>query len=217
MNLSALFLAIFIIGTILFIFLMSGGVPGSLQSILYRSIPASMNLRSFLKTESKSRKRQSLYLFSEEPVISMGHKFKGRFDQAVFRSGKVPRLELIIERKFPTKYLPSKIREEDMFQAGLYALAIQESGVSCSNTRLVTVYCLQDNAMTCAKKRNTTDCVKCNLGKVFTRKYKQKSVLKDLEILDEIWFHSRKPIANPDEKCRACPYSKNGKCQYSIY
>ncbi|MBD3406822.1 MAG: hypothetical protein GF411_11965 [Candidatus Lokiarchaeota archaeon] len=184
---------------------------------MFRARPARIDLNSFLKqTPSKVRDKQ-YFLFSEESVISIGHRYKGRFDQAVLHFEEAPILDLMIERKFPIKYLPREARKEDMFQAALYAQAIQESGASCSKTKLVIIYCLQQHAARCENNRNTTDCISCDFGEAFTQKYDQKWILRELKRLDEIWFGSRKPIAEPGEKCRPCPYSKNGICQYSIY
>ena len=123
--------------------------------------------------------------------------------------------DAIIERKFPTRHLPDKIREEDLFQAGLYALALMESGVSCSSARLVLVYCLQSSAERCIGK-NHSDCVACRKGAVFSRRFNQKRVLRALEKLDEIWFHNRKPKATPSEwKCRGCTFGRDGSCNHS--
>ena len=65
--------------------------------------------------------------------------YVGRFVGAVLHWEKSPILDIVIEYKFPVKHLPRQTRKEDVFQSGLYALALLDSGLSCSSTRLVTI------------------------------------------------------------------------------
>jgi hypothetical protein len=122
----------------------------------------------------------------------------------------------LIEYKFPVNQLPTKMKEEDLFQIGLYALAMAESGISCSSTRLVTVYCLQDVAKACTKGKSISNCWSCGDGKIYEKRYNPEAIQKQLRILDEVWYKKRQPRATPEEKkCRPCPFSKKGACNYS--
>ncbi len=183
---------------------------------LRRAIQATLSLSEFLKMKPERWKLNQYYFFSEENVRSLGHRFVGRLDGVVLHREETPILDLVIEYKFPLKYLPKKARPEDVFQSGLYALALLESGVSCSSTRLVTIYCLQDRAKRCLDRKSTRDCWRCSDGKTFTTRFKPKSVLRKLERLDEVWYRGRKPRpAQVQSACRVCPYSKD-KCNYSL-
>ncbi len=194
-----------------FKYFMRPGVAG----LLRRSTPAQWSLRTFLNLPEKMRESEKHYLFNEQSVFSMGHKFVGRFDQAVLHWKTGPILDLVVERKFPTRVLPERIKEHDMFQAGLYAVALMERGVSCQKTRLATIYCLQHKAAMCLEKKSATDCIRCGSGKVFVRKFRPSRVLKTLAKLDEVWFSGRKPRASPSKsKCRQCPHSKTHACKY---
>jgi CRISPR/Cas system-associated exonuclease Cas4 (RecB family) len=148
-------------------------------------------------------------------VRSLGHRFVGRMDAAILHWEKAPILDLVIEYKFPVKHLPKQARQEDVFQSGLYALALLESGVSCSSTRLLVIYCLQSKAKRCLDRKSNRDCWQCSDGKVCTTRFRPKNVLGKLRKLDEVWYNGRKPRpAQEPNRCRVCPYS-NGRCNYS--
>ncbi len=182
-----------------------------------RAIPASWSLSDFLHLKPSRWKLSQYYSFSEETVRSLGYRFIGRFDSAILHWEEIPVLDLIIEHKFPVKHLPEKSRPEDMFQAGLYALALFESGVSCSGTYLVNVYCLQDQAKRCMESNSIKDCWRCGERKIHVKRFDPNKVIKSLQKMDEIWYRGRKPKPSPEqEKCRVCPYSKD-KCHFSAF
>jgi CRISPR/Cas system-associated exonuclease Cas4 (RecB family) len=211
---SAIFLAAFIGGISTILYMNSAGAFSVAGRRIRKAEMSEWTLTEFLSLESRPNSKRS-FLFSEQSVFSLGHRFNGRFDNAVLHWEEAPVLDAIIERKFPTRHLPEKPRDEDIFQAELYALALMESGVSCSSTKLVLVYCLQKNAKECIG-RNHPNCVACGNGLVFTRRFKQKRVLRALEKLDEVWYQGRKPKANPREwRCRGCPYGRNGVCNHT--
>jgi hypothetical protein len=215
--LNLIFMCVFIGGVLLLLLSSSGLVGGSVQSVLREAKQTQMVLRSFLKPDSDGSRPRAKYLFNEESVHSMAHKFVGRFDSAVLSWDEGSVLDLMIERKFPKNYLPDKAWPEDMFQAGLYSLALLEMGVSCRKTRLVIIYCRQEDAKRCLEKEGTSDCLRCKKGRAFTKRFKPREVLKHLARLDEIWYNNRRPIPSPDRwKCRACPFGRNGRCNYSM-
>ncbi|MHA2068706.1 MAG: hypothetical protein ACXABY_30450 [Candidatus Thorarchaeota archaeon] len=211
---SAIFLAMFIGGVLLLLILNFNGILNSTGRRIKRAQARQWTLSEFLNLRSIPSPSKS-YLFREQSVFSVGHRFNGRFDNAVLHWEEAPILDAIIERKFPTSYLPEKPRDEDIFQAGLYALALMESGVACSSAKLVLIYCLQSKARQCIG-REGTDCISCGEGSVFIRKFSQKSVLRALDRLDEVWYRGRKPKASPDRwKCRGCPHGQNRTCSHS--
>ncbi|UCE09268.1 MAG: hypothetical protein JSW61_09840 [Candidatus Thorarchaeota archaeon] len=188
-----------------------------LHGIIRDSVRSHWGLQEFLRLPRSQRKIGKWFMFSEQTVYSMGHKFTGRFDQAVLHWGKSPILDLMIERKFPVSHLPMKRRDEDLFQAALYSLALMESGVSCSSSRLVVIYCLQNQAKRCLKRTRGLECFKCGAGRVFHEPFSQRTVLSTLERLDEVWYNGRRPIPDPSfDKCMRCQFSRNGSCQYTL-
>jgi hypothetical protein len=177
---------------------------------------APWNLMEFLKLHPSRWKIGEYYRFSEELVRSSAHRFIGRFDAAVLHWEEAPILDVMIEYKFPTNILPKRMREEDQFQVGLYALALEEYGVSCSSARIATVYCIQDVAQRCLQNSESQNCWSCGEGKIFEKKFSPKEVRKQLKKLDEVWYDRRPPRATPSEsKCRACPFSEAGECNYA--
>lgn len=212
---NTFFLVVFLGGIIVLLLMNSVGILNPVAAIIRNAHPAEWSLTEFLRLKENQRRRKEAFLFQEQPVVSIGHRFNGRFDYAVLHWEEAPILDALIERKFPTKILPEKPRSEDMFQAGLYTLALQERGVSCTLSRLVVIYCLQQNAKRCAHT-NQTDCFSCSNGAIFTKKFDHHKVLGSLAKLDEVWFRGRKPRAHPTpSKCRACPYGKNRVCKHS--
>ncbi len=174
------------------------------------------DLNEFLNLKPSRPKSNEYYRFNEESVRSHAHRFVGRFDSAILHWEEAPILDLIVENKFPVSYLPEKAKKEDFFQAGLYALALSESGVSCSDTRLVVVYCLQDGAKRCLFGNAPKKCWDCGEGRIFSQQFDQRAITKHLKRFDEFWYKKRRPKASPTEtKCRPCPYSRNGRCNYS--
>ena len=213
---SSLLLAVFLVGTLALLCDVRGRTINTVSRIINRSIVAPWDLNTFLHLESESPEPNQYYSFAEEAVVSMGHRYNGRFDQAILRFEGVPILEIVIERKFPSRNTPEIVRTEDIFQAGLYALALMERGVSCSSTRLVVIYCTQKAASNCAIAGKSVNCFECGKGSIFQQKFNLKRVLKTLKKLDEVWYKRRKPKPSIEVgKCRACPYGTNGACSHS--
>ncbi|MFW9796701.1 MAG: hypothetical protein ACFFE2_06670 [Candidatus Thorarchaeota archaeon] len=181
-----------------------------------KAIPAQWEFSEFIKLKPNKLKTNQYYSFSEETVRSLGHRYIGRFDGAVLHWETKPVLDFVIEFKFPVKQLPERARKEDVFQSGLYALALMESGVSCSSSKLVSIYCLQDKAERCLTRKSNKDCWRCRDGKMFVTKFNHKSVLEKLKQLDQVWYEGRRPRPSQDiRSCSVCPYS-NGRCNYAL-
>ncbi len=213
---SILLLAIFLAGALALLYDVREGTIDPVLRIINKSIVAPWNLNAFLHLESDQPEPNRYYSFAEEAVVSMGHRYNGRFDQAVMRFDGVPVLEVVIERKFPSRNVPKIVRTEDMFQAGLYAMALMERGVSCGSTRLVVIYCTQKDASSCVRAGKGMNCFGCRKRRIFQEKFNLKRILKILKRLDEVWYERRKPKPSPEVgKCRACPYGTNGACNHS--
>ena len=213
---SLIMMIVFITGVLLLLVLQPRTGFATTGMKLKRATPATWSLSEFLKMKQNRWKVNQYYFFSEENIRSLGHRFVGRLDGAVLHHEDTPILDIVIEYKFPLKYLPKKARPEDVFQAGLYALALLESGVSCSSTKLVTIYCLQDMAKRCLDRRSSRDCWRCSDGLTFVTRFKPRSVIRKLGRLDEVWYQGRQPRpAQEQSRCRACPYSKD-RCNYSL-
>ena len=173
-------------------------------------------LAEFLKLRPDQWRKGECYRFNEEEVRSFAHRFVGRFDSAVLHWEDVPVLDALIEYKFPVSYLPNKSKREDIFQAGLYSLALQESGVSCSSTILVIVYCIQDKARKCLNGNSNNNCLTCGDARVFKEKYNPNRIRWHLRKLDEVWYNKRRSRAKPSATtCRTCPFAGGGVCNYS--
>ena len=211
LSFSILLVIIFIIA----IYRLSVGTL-SVRGKLRYAQSAPWDLHEFLNLNPSKPKRNEYYRFNEEPVRSHAHRFVGRFDSAILHWEERPVLDMIIENKFPVNYLPDRAKREDIFQAGLYTLALSESGVSCNSTKLVIIYCLQDTARRCLRGNSAKMCWQCDKGRLFTKDYDQKKIMNRLSMINEVWYGKRKPRANStDDNCRPCPFSKNGKCNYS--
>ncbi len=215
-EMSALLLAIYLIG-VLDILIQE---RQSLSFIGHRSIsiakPIQMGINAFARRGPDDANPKKTYSFSEESAVSMSHRYNGKFDTAILRWDTGPILVALIERKFPRSILPNQVKAEDVFQASLYALALKEKGISSTSTQILVVYCLQEVAIKCLKKKGGLDCFSCKEGKVFKSRYNEKKTLKQLTKLDEVWYEGRKPKPDPSvENCRACPFSKKVKCKYS--
>ncbi|KXH73269.1 MAG: hypothetical protein AM326_00540 [Candidatus Thorarchaeota archaeon SMTZ-45] len=212
--LSTILLVLFVGGVLTLLHMNTNGFLNTTRRRVRRAQVCEWTLTQFLNLYNKPSSSKS-FLFHEQEVFSLGHRFNGRFDTAVLHWEEAPILDAIIERKFPTRHLPEKPKDEDIFQAGLYALALMESGVSCSSARLVIVYCLQRKAKQCIG-RNFNDCAACGDGRVFSRRFSQKQVIRALAKLDEVWYKGRKPKARPDKRnCQTCPYGRSGTCNHS--
>ena len=186
------------------------------SSIIRKSQKSPWNLVEFTQLHPSHWKRREYYRFTEELVRSLAHRYFGRFDTAILHWEDAAILDVLIEYKFPVNYLPTKMKEEDHFQAGLYSLALAESGISCSSTRLVTVYCLQDDAKRCVQDKLKRNCWSCGDGRIFEKKFNPDKIHKHLKRLDEVWYKKRKPIATPSKtKCRPCPFSQRGDCNFT--
>jgi len=213
---SLIMMIVFFIGVLLLLSLQPKTTMMTLGMKMRRAKSAQESLAEFIKTKKNRWGIKQYYIFSEENVRSLGHRFVGRFDSAILHWEDSPVLDAIIEYKFPVKHIPKIARPEDVFQSGLYALALLESGVSCSSAKLVTIYCPQEIAMSCLDRKSTRDCWRCGSASVKVTRFKPKSVLKKLQRLDEVWYNGRVP--NPTQEphnCRVCPYS-NGRCNYSL-
>jgi hypothetical protein len=207
-----------LIGLILIIAVYRLGVGTlSVKGKLRNAHKAPWALHEFLTLNPSKPKNKEYYRFNEEPVRSHAHRFVGRFDGAILHWEEVPILDMIIENKFPVSYLPEHAKREDIFQAGLYALALADSGVSCRDTKLVIIYCLQDEAKRCWQGNTPKMCWECNEGRIYAQNFNQREILKSLSKIDEVWYKKRRARTNPsEENCRPCPYSMNGKCNYSV-
>jgi hypothetical protein len=195
--------------------MLGGGLLNQSARIIDGAEPARWSLRNFLHLESNRPNSSRSFIFQEEPIRSLGHRYTGRFDFAVLHWEEAPILDAIVERKFPVRYLPTKARPQDVFQAGLYAFALMDSGVSCSSTRLFLIYCLQESASLCIGK-NGVDCMTCGEKTMFVQRFRPGRVLKRLRKLDEVWYRGRSPKPTPsEEKCMACPYGRDGSCRHS--
>lgn len=214
---NLLFFVLFI-GTILVIAILRAGFGfNSIKGIISNASFAPWNFHEFLKLSQSSPKSNEFYRFNEESVRSHAHRYVGRFDSAIFHWEDVPILDLIIENKFPVSYLPDRVKKEDIFQAGLYALALAESGVSCRDAKLVIIYCLQDAAKRCLQGNSQRRCWDCSDGKIFSQNFNQREIMKNLAKINAVWYKKRKPDANPSEdNCHHCPYSRDGRCNYSV-
>ena len=209
-------LVVFIPGIILLLLSQPRTGLSNIGMKMRKAIPAPWSLYEFLHLKPSRWKFNQYYSFSEETVWSVGHRFIGRFDKAIFHWEDSPVLDLIIEHKFPVRYLPEKSKPEDIFQAGLYALALYESGISCSATGLVNIYCLQDRAKKCVKGNSAIECWQCGYNKIHIKRFHPNKVIKELKKMNKVWFSDSSPRPTPEQrKCRACPYSK-GKCNYSV-
>ena len=206
----------FILGLLVFLAYQPKSGLVSSGKIMRRAVSAPVCLSEFLTKEERQRKSHFYYFFSEETVRSLGHRFVGRFDGAVIHWEDVAVLDLVIEYKFPSHQLPSHKKPEDVFQAGLYALALMESGISCSSTKLVTIYCPQDRAEKCLERKSIRDCWRCSESRSYVAKFRPNDVLRTLRRLDEVWYEGRKPKPTQEEyNCRVCPY-RNDRCSYSL-
>ncbi len=95
----------------------------TVKGMLRNAKTSPWDLHEFLNLKPGHPKPHEYYRFSEESVRSHAHRFVGRFDSAILHWKEVPILDMIVENKFPVNYLPEKVKKEDFFQAGLYALA----------------------------------------------------------------------------------------------
>ncbi|NWF95164.1 MAG: hypothetical protein HXY34_03395 [Candidatus Thorarchaeota archaeon] len=214
--LDTFLLAVFIVGVLAAGYLMRGGRPGGIRALIRGAVPAPWDLHTFLSRPPAHLSAGAKYLFSEQSVLSTTHHFRGRFDQAVFHREEVPVLDVMIERKFTVKHLPREMREEDAFQAGLYTLALLDTGVSCRNTRLVVIYCLQDEAERCVRQ-GPAFCLKCRSARVYTKKFRRGPVERAIRKLDQVWFEGRPPRASTrKDRCLRCPYGHDGRCNRSL-
>lgn len=161
------------------------------------------------------RRKNTMVLLQEQIVKSLGHRYIGRFDASVVSWDDAPIVHMVLERKYPANCLPQDLRPEDLFQTGLYALALMESGFSCSSTQLVVVYCLQERALKCKRSSDSSKCVKCKDARVFSRSFRPEKLLRELKRLDEIWYSGRVPKPQPSVlNCRVCPFGSS-ICDYS--
>jgi hypothetical protein len=175
-----------------------------------------MPLRHFIAKEPPKRILDRHFLFTEENVYSISNRFRGRFDMAILHWDESPILDVLFERKFPTGRLPIKVHQYDVFQASLYALALMDSGVICSSTKIIVAYCRQEDAIKCQHNRAIASCLRCDNGAVFTIDFSFKETIKKLHSLNRYWFESKQPKSSPDiHKCSICPYASKEVCKWS--
>ncbi len=155
------------------------------------------------------------YVFAEQRVVSETYRYVGRFDQAVLHWDKGPVVDAVIERKFPTTTLPGRARARDLFQAGLYALALVDSGARADDTRLVVVYCLQSVATRCTEGTTRRSCLTCRRGRVFQVPFDRGRVAAEVERLDREYRQGRLRPVPSRETCGQCPFSR-GDCKHSV-
>ncbi|MFW9960849.1 MAG: hypothetical protein ACFFDV_07520 [Candidatus Thorarchaeota archaeon] len=186
------------------------------SNIMGKAQNSPWSLLDFMQLKPSRWKRYEYYRFVEEPVRSFAHRYNGRIDTAILHWEKVPILDFLIEYKFPINHIPTKMKDEDYFQLGLYSLALAESGVSCSTAKLSTVYCLQDVAKRCTQDKSKRMCWSCGEGRIFEKRFNPDNIEKHLKRLDEVWYQKRLPKAAPSvARCRPCPFSKSGNCNFS--
>lgn len=179
------------------------------------AVPTEMTLSELLRVRKTRRVQSRKLLLQEQTVRSLGHRYTGRFDAAVISMGEAPIAHVVIERKFPANQLPAKARPEDIFQLGLYALALMETGVSCESTLLMVIYCLQDRAQRCLHDSPRLTCAACGDARIFVSRFRQRGVEKTLRRLDEVWYSQRPPRpASMVDSCRICPYGTKGVCNF---
>ena len=202
---------------LLYLFILRHKSKSGARTDLKKASPRDYTLFEFRKLVGKHRERGQRMLLQEQAVKSLSHRYVGRFDAAVLHWETNPALDVVIERKFPTRNLPDKAREEDLFQAGLYALAIRDSGISCDSARLAVVYCLQNVAHECLSRNDRRSCWDCSHGQFFEAPFKPDRVERQLKRIDEIWYRGRKPKpASEPKRCIPCPYSQSGRCNYAV-
>ncbi|MHA1216071.1 MAG: hypothetical protein ACTSPX_01945 [Candidatus Thorarchaeota archaeon] len=211
---NSIVLFAFLAALVILILILQGGVPGSPRALLNNSVAASFPLYRLVNGTAPQLRRGQKYVFSEQTVVSMTWRYRGRLDHAVLHVEKGPVLDAVFEMKFPAEYLPHRVREQDMFQAGLYALAIRDMGASCRDTRLVVCYCSQTWAKRC-DKIGLENCVSCRHSVTFTGKFRPQKIERELQRMDGYWRGLRQPIPSPEhDKCRTCPYADK-ECQYA--
>lgn len=187
-----------------------------LRGLLRGSVSAPWDLYTFLTSAPSGLRENQRYLFTEQWVNSRRYSFCGRFDYAVMQYREVRTLDAVIERKFPVGPLPTRATPEDTFQAGLYSLALMDSGVSCKSARLLIIYCSQRNASRCGRSK-APDCLSCTKPRVFLKRFKPDEITQTLQRLDEVWNGVRSPRPYPGRsKCSGCPFGESGQCKYSI-
>lgn len=185
------------------------------KRILLEARPTDMTVTELCELDGRREQGRKI-LLHEQTVRSLGHRYIGSFDAAVISWKESPIAHLVIERKFPVNHLPSKTRPEDIFQLGLYSLALVESGVSCNSTLLMVIYCVQERAERCLRNSSQLNCARCRQARVFVSRFKQRDVEKTLKRLDEVWYSARRPRpAASADSCRTCPFSASGVCNYA--
>lgn len=213
--LNAAFLVTFII-SILLVGTATRGLPSTgVFGVVRYATTADFSLGQFIHSRAETRGRRHEFAFQEEYVASPGRRIHGRVDCAYLHMEEVPVLDLLVEMKFPLEILPERVHSEDLFQASLYALALADSGVSCSHARLEVIYCTQKQAEHCFGGTGQS-CVTCRKARRFHRKFDYNGTVAALSRLDEVWYEGRKPrpVTRP-EQCRRCPYSRDGACNYA--
>ncbi len=212
---ETLVLSAFIISTLLLVYLLRSRWYNKTFGTILDAKRSSWSIQDFLKHRTNRPHQGQPFSFKEGMVTSSTYRIKGRFDQAILYWDTNPILEALIERKFPRKILPDKARQEDVFQAELYALALAEMGAITRDSKIIVIYCLQKEASSCLD-RNREGCLNCRKGRRFVSSFKQNRVAKKLDKLNKEWYRSRVPRASPSrETCIICPYSRKRGCKHS--
>ncbi len=210
---------LFFMFLVLSLFALHGLIHGNfsyLEKLVQKSSRTQMLLRNYIGKKPPKKIINRYLVFAEEDVYSISNRFRGRFDIAILHWEESPILDALFERKFPTRSLPRNPHEYDIFQASLYALALMDSGVSCSSTKIVVAYCRQEDAIKCQHNRAIASCLRCDRGAVFTSNFSPRETMRKLDSLNQYWFQNRKPQASPDtRKCTICPYASKQFCQWS--
>ncbi|MEM2141867.1 MAG: hypothetical protein QXS20_03030 [Candidatus Thorarchaeota archaeon] len=187
----------------------------NLREIIVKSTSVEMSPVSFVEQHGQETELGRYLSFHEQPVQSIVNRIAGIPDSVYMHIKDRPVVDIVVERKYPSRSLPRKAYPEDVFQASLYALALSDNGMDCRQTRLALIYCLQDRARRCMSgERNL--CIGCRYGRVFISSFNRERTLSDLLRLDEIWFRMRTPRpSSRKDTCARCPYSDRRVCPYS--
>ncbi|MGY5875849.1 MAG: hypothetical protein RTU30_08895 [Candidatus Thorarchaeota archaeon] len=213
--LETFILSAFIICTLLLVYLLRSRWHNKTFGKILDAKRSSWSIQDFLEHRTNRPHQGQVFSFKEGLVTSSTYRIKGRFDQAILYWDANPILEAVIERKFPRRILPEKVRNEDVFQAELYALTLTEMGAISADCKIIVIYCLQQEASTCVD-RNRDGCLNCRKGRRFVSGFNLNRVAKKLDKLNKEWYKSKTPRANSSrDSCIICPYSRKRGCKHS--
>ncbi len=172
-------------------------------------------LRGGLRSLADPKTLAGRYVLSELSVESRRWGYVGRADHIVVSKGAALTLDAVIEMKFPRVQVPRTAHSEDLFQASLYALALEEMGLQCDNALAVVVYCAQTNAERC-RNRDLQHCISCGKARVSTARYDRALTERKLKAMEGYWRGQRdaRPASRRD-RCGRCPFSAD-ICPHSV-